>query len=370
MPTEMSDEYRKAQAELVSSHIAKQDIVITTALIPGRPAPRLISDAQLATMRPGSVVVDLAADAGGNVEGCVAGECGRAPRRDDRRRQQPGAQRGRRFLGAVRAQPLQFPQRLLGQGRGRAGASRRRRDRPGVRLTEGGKVVNDRLDGRLTGRAAATSLSSAAGSPACPPRPHSSKHARVTVLEGEETIGFHSSGRSATMLHYALGNPLVRALTLASRPFFDSPPEGFSDVPLGRRMPVLIHAREDELGELDALDAEIAPFAALERVGEQGMRELCPVLRFGAGGAVAGLVDREGIRLDPHALLQGYARAVRRSWRRARRSAPAPPAIERSGDALEGRHGATAALCRASAGQRRRRLGRRNCELAGVHRSA
>jgi len=72
--TEMSQEYQKAQAELVSSHIAKQDLVITTALIPGHPAPRLISDAQLASMRQGSVVVDLAADAGGNVEGCVAGE--------------------------------------------------------------------------------------------------------------------------------------------------------------------------------------------------------------------------------------------------------------------------------------------------------
>jgi NAD(P) transhydrogenase subunit alpha len=72
--TEMSPEYQKAQAELVSSHIAKQDIVITTALIPGRPAPRLISDDQLATMRPGSVIVDLAAEAGGNVEGTVDGE--------------------------------------------------------------------------------------------------------------------------------------------------------------------------------------------------------------------------------------------------------------------------------------------------------
>ena len=72
--TEMSAEYQKAQAELVSAHIAKQDIVITTALIPGRPAPRLISDAQIATMRPGSVIVDMAADAGGNVEGTVAGE--------------------------------------------------------------------------------------------------------------------------------------------------------------------------------------------------------------------------------------------------------------------------------------------------------
>jgi NAD(P) transhydrogenase subunit alpha len=72
--TEMSEEYQKAQAELVSSHIAKQDIVVTTALIPGRPAPRLISDAQIASMRPGSVIVDLAADAGGNVEGTISGE--------------------------------------------------------------------------------------------------------------------------------------------------------------------------------------------------------------------------------------------------------------------------------------------------------
>jgi NAD(P) transhydrogenase subunit alpha len=72
--TEMSDEYKAAQAELISSHIAKQDIVITTALIPGRPAPRLISDAQIATMKPGSVIVDLAVESGGNVEGAVAGE--------------------------------------------------------------------------------------------------------------------------------------------------------------------------------------------------------------------------------------------------------------------------------------------------------
>ncbi|WP_417621129.1 Re/Si-specific NAD(P)(+) transhydrogenase subunit alpha [Parasphingorhabdus sp.] len=72
--TEMSEEYQKAQAELVSSHIAKQDIVITTALIPGRPAPRLISDAQIATMRTGSVIVDLAAEQGGNVEGAVSGK--------------------------------------------------------------------------------------------------------------------------------------------------------------------------------------------------------------------------------------------------------------------------------------------------------
>lgn len=72
--TEMSEEYQKAQAELVNAHIAKQDIVITTALIPGRAAPRLISDAQIATMRPGSVIFDLAVAQGGNVEGSVADE--------------------------------------------------------------------------------------------------------------------------------------------------------------------------------------------------------------------------------------------------------------------------------------------------------
>ena len=72
--TEMSDEYQKAQAELVSAHIAKQDIVITTALIPGRAAPRLVTDAQIATMKPGSVIFDLAVAAGGNVEGSVADE--------------------------------------------------------------------------------------------------------------------------------------------------------------------------------------------------------------------------------------------------------------------------------------------------------
>jgi H+-translocating NAD(P) transhydrogenase subunit alpha len=70
--TEMSDEYKAAQAELVSAHIAKQDIVITTALIPGRAAPRLVTDAQIATMKPGSVIFDLAAPAGGNVEGTIA----------------------------------------------------------------------------------------------------------------------------------------------------------------------------------------------------------------------------------------------------------------------------------------------------------
>lgn len=71
---EMSDDYKKQQAELVASHIAKQDIVITTALIPGRPAPRLVTKDMINAMKPGSVLVDLAVERGGNVEGAKAGE--------------------------------------------------------------------------------------------------------------------------------------------------------------------------------------------------------------------------------------------------------------------------------------------------------
>jgi NAD(P) transhydrogenase subunit alpha len=69
---EMSKDYQAKQAALVADHIKKQDIVITTALIPGRPAPRLISRAMVASMKPGSVIVDLAVERGGNVEGVKA----------------------------------------------------------------------------------------------------------------------------------------------------------------------------------------------------------------------------------------------------------------------------------------------------------
>ena len=81
----MSAEYQAKQAALVAEHIAKQDIVITTALIPGRPAPLLVTEAMVESMRPGSVIVDLAVERGGNVEGAKAGEVVDAERRQDRR---------------------------------------------------------------------------------------------------------------------------------------------------------------------------------------------------------------------------------------------------------------------------------------------
>lgn len=71
---EMSDDYKRKQAELVAETLAKQDIAITTALIPGRPAPKLISEDVVKSMQPGSIIFDMAAEAGGNCELTVPGE--------------------------------------------------------------------------------------------------------------------------------------------------------------------------------------------------------------------------------------------------------------------------------------------------------
>jgi NAD(P) transhydrogenase subunit alpha len=144
--TEMSEEYQKAQAELVSGHIAKQDIVITTALIPGHPAPRLISDQQLATMRPGSVIVDMAASAGGNVEGTVAGE--------------QVAKRGVMIIGATnlaRSLPadssalfsrnlFNFLSAFWDKDQGAPVLPDDDEIVRGIRLTHGGKIVHERLN--------------------------------------------------------------------------------------------------------------------------------------------------------------------------------------------------------------------------------
>ena len=143
--TEMSEEYQKAQAELVSSHIAKQDIVITTALIPGRAAPRLISDAQIATMKPGSVIFDLAVAQGGNVEGSVP--------------DQVVVKHGVKIMGysntpahlAADASALfarnhyNFLSAFWDKERGKPVLDEEIGD--AVRLTQGGKVVSERLAG-------------------------------------------------------------------------------------------------------------------------------------------------------------------------------------------------------------------------------
>ncbi len=145
--TEMSDEYKAAQADLVSAHIAKQDIVITTALIPGRPAPRLISDAQIKTMKPGSVIFDLAVAQGGNVEGSKPDEV--------------VVKHGVKIIGysntparlpadasALYARNLFiFLQAFWDKDAGRPILPEEDEITPAIRLTKDGKVVNERLLG-------------------------------------------------------------------------------------------------------------------------------------------------------------------------------------------------------------------------------
>jgi NAD(P) transhydrogenase subunit alpha len=141
----MSPEYQKAQAELVSSHIAKQDIVITTALIPGRAAPRLITDEQIATMKPGSVIFDLAVAQGGNVEGSVPDEVvvrhgvkiigyANTPAALPADASALFARNHYNFLSAFWDKEAGKP--VLDEEIGNA-----------IRLTQGGKVVNERLLG-------------------------------------------------------------------------------------------------------------------------------------------------------------------------------------------------------------------------------
>ncbi|BDI60576.1 NAD(P) transhydrogenase subunit alpha [Qipengyuania nanhaisediminis] len=143
--TEMSDEYKAAQAKLVSEHIAKQDIVITTALIPGRAAPRLITDQQIASMKPGSVIFDLAVVQGGNVEGSIADEVverhgvtimgfANTPAHLAADASALFARNHFNFLSAFWDEEAGRP--VLDEEIGDA-----------IRLTRGGEVVNDRLEG-------------------------------------------------------------------------------------------------------------------------------------------------------------------------------------------------------------------------------
>ena len=131
-----------------------------------------------------------------------------------------------------------------------------------------------------------------------------SVHGKVSVIEAEEALGYHSSGRSATFSHYGIGNRAVRAMTHWSRTHFESVAV--------RTAPALFFATEEMLPGLELLAAEMAEFAPrLERVGEAEMQKLFPPLRLGHGAALAGCLDPDGLKLDSDALLQAFARTVR-----------------------------------------------------------
>ena len=138
------------------------------------------------------------------------------------------------------------------------------------------------------------------------------RHGKVVVLEAEEALGYHSSGRSVSFSHFGIGNAAVRGLTAWSRPFFERPPEGFSATPVGRPMDTLYTASEAQLPGLLALQAEMARFTdAVEWIDSERLAALCPVVRTGPGAAERAILDRSGIKLDSEALLQGHGRQIR-----------------------------------------------------------
>lgn len=140
------------------------------------------------------------------------------------------------------------------------------------------------------------------------------RHGKVVVVEAEEALGYHSSGRSVSFSHYGIGNAVVRGLTAWSRTFYEAQPEGFCDAPIARQMPTLYFATEASLNALIALRAEMANFThAIEWIDDPArIAALCPAIRTGgADGAIAALLDPTGLKLDADALLQSFARAVR-----------------------------------------------------------
>lgn len=137
--------------------------------------------------------------------------------------------------------------------------------------------------------------------------------AETVVIEREDALGYHASGRSATFSHYGIGDTVVRGLTAASRFFFDAPPPGFAERPIAEARPALFIATPALLPELHALEQEMRRFTdTTERLGPAGLRAAMPVLRTeGEGAIVAGVIDRGGRKLDSDLLLQSCAKAVR-----------------------------------------------------------
>jgi NAD(P) transhydrogenase subunit alpha len=151
---EMSKEYQAKQAALVADHISKQDIVITTALIPGRPAPKLISKDMLKSMRLGSVAVDLAVERGGNIEGSKPGRNSRGRWSDsDRHSQHARPDRGERIV-ALCEEPADFPRHDDRQGSKTVSVELEDELVKATALTHGGAVIHPAFGGETSKGAA------------------------------------------------------------------------------------------------------------------------------------------------------------------------------------------------------------------------
>jgi D-arginine dehydrogenase len=153
--------------------------------------------------------------------------------------------------------------------------------------------------------------------------------ASVAVLEAEDNLGTHATGRSAALLVEAYGPPAIRRLTRMSRAFFEAPPQGFTEAPLARRRGGLVYSGAED-GERLAREYELARDSTrVEWLNGAEVSKACPLLRPGV--AKAGFLEPDALDLDTNALLQGFARSARRAGARFLTGAPVR-ALERRGD--------------------------------------
>ncbi|KAB2872741.1 MAG: FAD-binding oxidoreductase, partial [Burkholderiaceae bacterium] len=137
-------------------------------------------------------------------------------------------------------------------------------------------------------------------------------HARVLLLERESQPGMHSTGRSAAMFMASYGPPQVRALTRASRAFYQQPPAGFADTPILSARGALYVGWQGQEAALDAMLRELrATGSVVERIDAAQCLRRVPVLR--AEGLVGGVLEADAMDIDVHALHQGFLRGFRRA---------------------------------------------------------
>jgi D-arginine dehydrogenase len=167
---------------------------------------------------------------------------------------------------------------------------------------------------------------------------HLAERHRVVLLEREQRPGYHSTGRSAALFTEIYGNPVIRSLTRASRPFLFEPPPGFGEGPLTRPRGCLYIATTEQLPQLDAFASlpDVAP--ATRAVSIEEAHTLCPILR---PGYVAGAVlEPDSADIDVHGLHQGYLRLFRRRAGQLIVDTPVD-ALERAGSGWRIRAGET-----------------------------
>jgi D-arginine dehydrogenase len=153
--------------------------------------------------------------------------------------------------------------------------------------------------------------------------------ASVAIVEAEESLGTQTTGRSAAMLVEAYGPPPMRRLTRMSRAFFEAPPEGFAEAPLGRRRGTLVYGGPGDEARLVRGYDFARESTRVEWLNGHEVREACPLLRPGV--AEAGFLEPGSLDLDTDALLQGFARSARRAGARFFRGAPVRT-VEARGD--------------------------------------